>query len=104
MREEKQTDLFKKLIAVGGDVGEENLGLSSQDRTTLINTVQIVFHSAATLDFEADLRNTTNINLLGTRRVVELCQEIKNFKVKTIFTIDKEIFYNNKLCVYAFLK
>lgn len=82
MREEKQTDLFKKLIAVGGDVGEENLGLSSQDRTTLINTVQIVFHSAATLDFEADLRNTTNINLLGTRRVVELCQEIKNFKVK----------------------
>lgn len=93
MREEKQTDLFKKLIAVNGDVGEENLGLSLEDRTTLINNVQIIFHSAATLDFEADLKNTTNINLLGTRRIVELCQEIKNFKVNVIFTVDKDIFY-----------
>lgn len=89
MREEKQTDLFKKLIAVGGDVGEENLGLSLEDRTTLINTVQVVFHSAATLDFEADLKNTTNINLLGTRRIVQLCQEIKNFKVNIM---DRYIF------------
>ncbi|XP_036147919.1 putative fatty acyl-CoA reductase CG8306 isoform X4 [Monomorium pharaonis] len=80
MKEEKQTDSFKKLIAIAGDVGEENLGLSLQDRTTLINTVEVVFHSAATLDFEADLRTTTNINLLGTRRVVQLCREIKNLK------------------------
>lgn len=81
MKEEKQTELFKKLIAVAGDVGEENLGLSSQDRITLINTVQVVFHSAATLDFEADLKSTTSINLLGTRRIVQLCQEIKDLKV-----------------------
>nr|XP_012220656.1 PREDICTED: putative fatty acyl-CoA reductase CG8306 [Linepithema humile] len=81
LKEENQTDLFKKLIAVAGDVGEENLGLSSQDRTTLINTVQVVFHSAATLDFEADLKSTTSINLLGTRRIVQLCQEIKDLKV-----------------------
>ncbi|XP_011645023.2 LOW QUALITY PROTEIN: putative fatty acyl-CoA reductase CG8306 [Pogonomyrmex barbatus] len=80
MREEKQTDQFKKLIAIAGDVGEENLGLSSQDRTTLINTVQLVFHSAATLDFEADLKTTTIVNLLGTRRIVQLCQEIKDLK------------------------
>ncbi|KAL0122073.1 hypothetical protein PUN28_007089 [Cardiocondyla obscurior] len=80
LKEDKQTDLFKKLIAVAGDVGEENLGLSLEDRATLINKVEIVFHSAATLDFEADLRSTTNINLLGTRKIVQLCQEIKNLK------------------------
>ncbi|EGI61733.1 Putative fatty acyl-CoA reductase [Acromyrmex echinatior] len=80
IKEEKQTDLFKKLIAIAGDVGEENLGLSSQDRTTLINTVEVIFHSAATLDFEADLKTTTNINLLGTRRIVQLCREIKRLK------------------------
>lgn len=113
MREEKQTDLFKKLIAVGGDVGEENLGLSLEDRTTLINTVQVVFHSAATLDFEADLKNTTNINLLGTRRIVQLCQEIKNFKVlvhvssayvnSTLYDVD-EIIYPAPADVNTFLK
>jgi len=81
MREEKQTDLFKKLIAVAGDVGKENLGLSLQDQTTLINTIDVVFHSAATLDFEADLRTTANINLLGTRRIVQLCRQIKELKV-----------------------
>ncbi|XP_014485822.1 PREDICTED: putative fatty acyl-CoA reductase CG8306 [Dinoponera quadriceps] len=80
LREEKQTDLFKKLIAVTGDVGEENLGLSLEDRETLINTVQVVFHAAATLDFEADLKTTTNINLLGTRRIIQLCREINDFK------------------------
>lgn len=86
MKEEKQTDLFKKLIAVAGDVSEENLGLSLQDRTTLINKIEVVFHSAATLDFEVDLRTTANINLLGTRRIVQLCREIKDLKVNQYFT------------------
>lgn len=81
IKQEGKTDLFKKIIAVGGDVGEEHLGLSSVDRLTLVEHVQVVFHSAATLDFEADLKSTVNINLLGTRRVVEFCQEIRNLKV-----------------------
>ncbi|XP_014485791.1 PREDICTED: uncharacterized protein LOC106750169 [Dinoponera quadriceps] len=81
LREKEQADLFRKLIAVTGDVGEENLGLSPEDRETLINTVQVVFHAAATLDFEADLKTTTNINLLGTRRIIQLCREINDLKV-----------------------
>lgn len=80
LREENKTHLFDKLIPVEGDVGEKNLGLSSADRLTLVEEVQIVVHSAATLDFEADLKTTTKINLLGTRRVVELCQEIRDLK------------------------
>ena len=80
LKEENKTHLFEKLIAIGGDVGQENLGLSSADRLTLVGEVEIVFHSAATLDFEADLKTTTSINLLGTRRVVELCQEIRDLK------------------------
>ncbi|XP_074109607.1 putative fatty acyl-CoA reductase CG8306 [Cotesia typhae] len=80
LREEKKTDLFKKLIAVAGDVGEENLGLSTEDRFTLVEEVQVIFHSAATLDFEASLKSAVDINLLGTRRVVELSQEIRNLK------------------------
>lgn len=80
LREENKTHLFKKLLAVAGDVGEENLGLSSADRLTLVEVVQVVFHSAATLDFEADLKITANTNILGTRRVLQLCQEIRDLK------------------------
>lgn len=76
--EQTSADIFKKLIAVAGDVGEEDLGLSSVDRQLLINNVNVVIHSAATLDFQASLKPTVFINLLGTRRVMQLCQEIKN--------------------------
>ncbi|KAF4521759.1 hypothetical protein B566_EDAN010025 [Ephemera danica] len=48
-------DVFSKLVAIPGDVGEEGLGLSDADRKRLIESVSIVFHSAATLDFEASL-------------------------------------------------
>ncbi|KAJ8687689.1 hypothetical protein QAD02_023483 [Eretmocerus hayati] len=80
LKKENKTDIFKKLIPVSGDVGEEHLGLSSEDRLTLVEHVNIVYHSAATLDFEADLKSTVNINLLGTRRVVDFCKELRNLK------------------------
>lgn len=76
--EQTSSDIFKKLIAVAGDVGEENLGLSPADRLLLIDNVNIVIHSAATLDFQASLKPTVVINLLGTRSVMQLCQEVKN--------------------------
>lgn len=79
--EKETTDVFKKIVPVSGDVGQENLGLSPQDRELLINNVNVVVHSAATLDFQESLRPTVKINLLGTRRVMELSRQIKNLKV-----------------------
>lgn len=76
--EQSSPEIFKKLVAVAGDVGEENLGLSAADRKILADNVNVVIHSAATLDFQASLKPTVFINLLGTRRVMELSQEIKN--------------------------
>jgi len=85
-------DRFSKIVAVEGDVGQENLGISEADRQTLINNVHVVFHSAATLDFFQTLKETTNINLLGTRRVVELCKQLTKLEVKSfrlsLFCID----------------
>jgi len=69
---------LSKIVPIEGDVGLEHLGISPKDRQTLIDNVNVVFHSAATLDFFQSLKETTNINLRGTRRVVELCQQIKN--------------------------
>lgn len=79
--EQASKDVFSKLIAIAGDVGEENLGISPEDRQRIIDNVNCVIHSAATLDFQANLKPTVTINLLGTRRVMELCQQIKNIKV-----------------------
>lgn len=80
MIEEKSINVFSKLSPVEGDVGSEGLGISNDKRQELINQVQIVIHSAATLDFQETLRPTVNINLLGTRRVLDLGREIKKIE------------------------
>ncbi|XP_026472762.1 putative fatty acyl-CoA reductase CG8306 [Ctenocephalides felis] len=69
--------IFKKLRAIAGDVGEPELGISSADRQLLAEEINIVIHSAATLDFQATLKPTVDINLLGTRRMMELASTMK---------------------------
>ncbi|XP_046980087.1 putative fatty acyl-CoA reductase CG8306 [Schistocerca americana] len=71
---------FARLKAVAGDVSEEGLGLLPEDRQMLAREVQLVFHSAATLDFESPLKPTVATNLLGTRRVIELCREMSKLE------------------------
>lgn len=73
-------DIFKKLIPIEGDVGAEHLGISAVDRQLLVDNVQVVIHSAATLDFNQTLRSTVTINLLGTRRVLELSSECRQLQ------------------------
>lgn len=76
----QSSDCFKKLVPIAGDVGDENLGISPADRQRLIENVNVVIHSAATLDFHEALKQTVNVNLLGTRRVMQLCSELRNLK------------------------
>lgn len=75
---EKVRDLIHKVVPVEGDILAEGLGLDEQDREMLINEVSIVFHVAASVRFDEPLRKAIDINVLGTRRVLELCRDLKN--------------------------
>lgn len=44
----------------------------------MINSVNVVIHSAASVDFSATMIEALNINVLGTLRVFELCKKLKN--------------------------
>lgn len=79
--------LLNKIKIVCGDISNEKLGLSDSDFKMLCDNVNIVVHCAATLDFETDLKTSVNINLMGTKRIVELCKEIKNLNVRTYYFI-----------------
>jgi len=74
--------LLNKLIAVSGDISEDKLGLSDVDFNILCDNIHIVVHCAATLDFETDLKTAVNINLLGTKRILELSKKIKHLQVR----------------------
>lgn len=77
----EQLDL-SKLSVVCGDLTKSGLGLSDEDRDTLVNEVSVVFHSAATVRFHGPLKDFVNQNVLGTDFIMKLSQEMKLLKVQ----------------------
>lgn len=74
-----------------GDCSAPGLGLSITDRQTLITNVNIMFHAAATVRFDEDLKLAFTINVNGTRDVLELAKEMKNLKVREKYLFTKEV-------------
>ncbi|KAF6206838.1 hypothetical protein GE061_018074 [Apolygus lucorum] len=96
-------DFMDSLELIEGDCSLPNLGINDHDRAILIENVNVVFHGAATVNFEEPLKRATAINVTGTRDMANLCQEIKNLDafvhISTIFCNCprreiKEIFYD----------
>ncbi|CAD6207886.1 GSCOCG00003144001-RA-CDS [Cotesia congregata] len=69
-----------KIVPIGGDVTEPELGISAADRETLTRNVSIVFHSAATVKFDEALNLSVMINMLGSQQLVHLCHRMDNLE------------------------
>jgi len=67
-----------RVSVVRGDLTEEELGLSPQKREELAGSIQRVIHDAATVDWATPLPKAREINVEGTRRVVELAKLAQN--------------------------
>lgn len=87
----EQPDFTSHVVLVQGDTGASDLGLSVNDRDTLIENIHIVFHVAATVRFDESLRQVVNINVRGTKLIVLLAKEMRNLKVKILLAT---LFYN----------
>ncbi|XP_012270559.1 putative fatty acyl-CoA reductase CG5065 [Orussus abietinus] len=74
-------DELLKIVPVAGDVTEPELGISEADQGMLIRCVSVVFHSAATVKFDEALKLSVTINMLGTKRLVQLCHRMQNLEV-----------------------
>lgn len=53
-----------------GDMNSDNLGLSEQDLQTVQTQIQIVMHSAASIELEADVQHTLRSNYLVRRMCI----------------------------------
>ncbi|XP_046651749.1 putative fatty acyl-CoA reductase CG5065 [Daphnia pulicaria] len=78
---QNQPDTLKKLIPISGDVSLSNLGISPTDMRELIDNVSVVFHLAARVKLDNNLREAMDCNVKGPKRVAILCQQLKNLKV-----------------------
>jgi thioester reductase-like protein len=62
--------------AMRGDLLENGLGLSVEDRESLLSSVDRIIHCAASISFELPLQEAREINVQGVARVIELAREI----------------------------
>ncbi|KAI9556289.1 hypothetical protein GHT06_018863 [Daphnia sinensis] len=77
---QNQPDALEKLIPINGDVSLPDLGLSLSDVQELSDNVSIVFHSAARVKFDNNLRSALEMNVRGPQRVANFCQQFKKLK------------------------
>ncbi|KAI9246910.1 male sterility protein-domain-containing protein [Phascolomyces articulosus] len=64
-----------KLCAIEGDLAMPGLGLSDEDRKTLVKDTNIVLHCGATVDGNERLDMAVKVNVLGTLNLIELANE-----------------------------
>lgn len=74
-----------KIVALAGDCQLAAVGLSLQDRQTLIANVNIIFHCAATIRFDEKLKLAIDINVHGTKDIIELARQMPALKVTNHF-------------------
>ncbi|XP_063849464.1 putative fatty acyl-CoA reductase CG5065 [Scylla paramamosain] len=75
-----QPEVVQKVFAVRGDITMEGLGISDEDEARLAEEVNIVFHAAATINFQEPMRVAVNMNMLGTKRVVSLAKKMRDLQ------------------------
>lgn len=72
-----------KIFVVKGDVTIDELGLNENDANELIDNVNLVFHCAANIRFDLNLRESVNFNTNGAYRVLKLAEKMKKLEVFT---------------------
>lgn len=76
----EQPEMLQKIVPVRGDITMERLGLTDEDESRLADEVEVIFHAAATINFQEPLRVAVNMNMLGTKRVIALAHKMLNIK------------------------
>lgn len=78
---ETKPSTFAKLIPIIGNTTEEGLALPDVERRVLIERVSIIFHVAASVRFDDDLRQAIFMNTRSTRDICILAAQMKNLIV-----------------------
>lgn len=69
------------MCVVNGDVTSENLGLCLEDHKILTAEVDLVFHAAARVFFNASLKSAISSNLIGSKHILDFCHKIVHLEV-----------------------
>lgn len=71
----------ERVVPIRGDLVLEGLGLDPKVRSQLIEEVNVIFNTAASINFDDPIREALMINYFGARRVLDLAHECKRLSV-----------------------
>ncbi|XP_076450257.1 fatty acyl-CoA reductase 1-like [Babylonia areolata] len=73
---EAQPGVEGKVKAVCGDILEPNFGMSAEDQHAVCENTAVVFHSAATVKFDEELKLSVQMNVVGVQHLSKLCRRM----------------------------
>ncbi|XP_059061285.1 fatty acyl-CoA reductase 1-like [Achroia grisella] len=76
---QRDPEQLNKLRTLPGDILQPKLGISKESIAEL-KEVSIVFHSAATVKFNEELRRAIEYNVLSVMRLLKICDELPNMQ------------------------
>ncbi len=65
----------RRVVAIGGDVSTDGLGLNEVDQA-IFASCDTIIHSAAAVSFDSPLDSAVEINLMGPVRIAQACQAL----------------------------
>ena len=74
-------EVMDRIVPIAGDISKPGLGISKEDEEILVGSVSIVFHLAATIQFNDSLRDSLQYNVIGVREMIKLCRKMKKLQV-----------------------
>lgn len=104
---------LNKIEFIDSDISIDNLNMCKKDQDELIEKVNVIFHCAATINFNDPLKIAVNTNTTGIKRVLDFASKMKNLKafvhMSTAFShcyqIDmEERYYNTNLDTFEIMK
>ncbi|XP_049767049.1 fatty acyl-CoA reductase 1-like isoform X4 [Schistocerca cancellata] len=78
---DERPDFARHLSVIGGDVSSPDFQLEDQDIAALRRDVSVVFHCAASVRFDDSLRQAVATNVVGTKRLLQLAEQLPNLQV-----------------------
>lgn len=73
--------VLEKVVPIRGDISMSTLGISDSDLNILSDSVSVVFHLAARVKLDENLKAAFESNVKGPQKVVGLCRKLKHLKV-----------------------
>lgn len=76
-----EEQVLKKITAVSGDICYEHCGLSEEHRTLIAKKCNVIFHCAASIDFEERIDRAIDLNVRGALRMYDVALSLDFCKV-----------------------